>query len=75
MIIMLKFFIWFCWILLQDVLENIEKENPSLFQLIQDHRADFFIRLLLEKPRELQDDDVLHFQSNEPNNGGDRYKT
>ncbi|XP_056846686.1 ubiquitin receptor RAD23c-like [Raphanus sativus] len=57
--------------LLKDVLENIEKENPSLFQLIQDHRADFFIRLLLEKPRELQDDDVLHFQSNEPNNGGD----
>ncbi|XP_048598235.1 ubiquitin receptor RAD23c-like [Brassica napus] len=56
--------------LLQEILEVIEEHNPQLVQFILDNKADF-TRLVLEQPQEHQDNDVLHFQSNEPNNGGE----
>ncbi|XP_033138452.1 ubiquitin receptor RAD23c-like isoform X3 [Brassica rapa] len=54
----------------EEILEVIEEHNPQLVQFILDNKADF-LRLVLDQPQEHQDDDVLHFQSNEPNNGGE----
>ncbi|CAF2345467.1 unnamed protein product [Brassica napus] len=56
--------------LVEEILEVIEEHNPQLVQFILDNKADF-LRLVLDQPQEHQDDDVLHFQSNEPNNGGE----
>ena len=69
-----KFLFWLLLnlCLLQEILEVIEEHNPQLVQFILDNKADF-LRLVLDQPQEHQDDDVLHFQSNEPNNGGERY--
>ncbi|KAF8048210.1 hypothetical protein N665_2609s0006 [Sinapis alba] len=49
-------------------------QEPEAHEVADQERSLDFLRHtpeVLEQPQELQDDDVLHFQSNEPNKGGD----